>query len=282
MYYPAYMSRLDTTKPMVLYNIFWGNPCELFQEQGDKNTHFWEHTFFFLWHGGQVKPLLEKSVLNHHWDIFPSSCKEFVLNRQVFSHQTCVWKMSFVRWCYYYYLKWVNFDWLPGAHQACFSLLLLAGREEKIRGKNLMSWDQSSLIKQKKKSQKLHAETKENQRRFILYLPSTDDFQICRALACVEVCLEEIYLNNENLPIFLLDFSDEHEVTRHKIWLWPVWVSYLTCVPFPNSFIPSLRVFGQDEGQPWCCVSAETLVHLHLHFRHTYKAQHPVGYCEER
>lgn len=30
-----------------------------------------------------------------------------------------------------------------------------------------------------------------------------------RALACVEVCLEEMYLNNENPPIFLLDFSDE-------------------------------------------------------------------------
>lgn len=38
-----------------------------------------------------------------------------------------------------------------------------------------------------------------------------------RALACVGVCLEEIHLNNENPPIFLLDFSDEHEVTWHRI-----------------------------------------------------------------
>lgn len=167
--------------------------------------------------------------------------------------------MSFVRWCYYYYLKWVNLDWLPDAHQACLSLLLLVGREEKIRGKNLMSWDQSSLIKKKKKAKNYMQKRRKTKRDLF----STSHQQMIsryylgrRALAWVEVCLEEIYLNNENPPIFLLDFSDEHEVTRHKIWLWPVWVSYLTYVPFPASFTPSLPVFGQDEGQPWCCVSA--------------------------
>lgn len=168
MYYPAYMSKLDTTKPTVLCNILWGNPCEVFQEQGDKNTHFWEHTYFFLWHGGWVKPLLEKSVLYHRWDIFPSYCKQLVLNRNLFST----------------------------SYQQIISRCYLGHR----------------------------------------------------ALACVEVCLEEIYLNNENPHIFLLDFSDEHEVTWHKIWLWPVWVSCLTYVPFPTSFTPSLPAFGQNEG----------------------------------
>lgn len=88
----------------------------------------------------------------------------------------------------------------------------------------------------------------------------------CRALACV--CLEEIHLNNENLPIFLLDFSEEHEVTWHKIWLANLGQLPHLC-PLPNLFHTqptSLWAGWGLEGQPWCCVSAaqHQLKHLYI------------------